>query len=321
MIQTTSRVDGYLPIATATLVPSTQLDCDLYTRRLRDEGAVVLYREQAYPFSLPDLERLRSQGVQQLYIRLGDAENYQRYLHEHVLAAPNVPAATRLAAVREATRAAFREASNSAENDKLVALANDLGQQWTAILSNDNVVLTDLFRILDHDYYTFTHVCNVSLYCLLLAQKLGLRDQAELSELAAGAILHDIGKRAIASAILNKPGRPTPEEWAIIRVHPTVGYYDLHERPDVSQAQLMMVYQHHERLNGTGYPVQITGDEMHPWAKICAVVDVFDALTSQRPYRKSLSSRDTLEYLERHAGDWFEAELVRAWGACVKGLT
>jgi HD-GYP domain-containing protein (c-di-GMP phosphodiesterase class II) len=281
---------------------------------------MVLYREQAYPFSLHDLERLRSQGVQQLYIRLVDAESYHRYLHEQVLGARDVPAATRVAAVREATRAAFRDASRASDNDKLVAIAQDLGQQFGSIVSNDNVVLTDLFRILDHDFYTFTHVCNVSVYCLLLAQKIGIRDPGVLKEIAAGAILHDIGKRAIASAILNKSGRPTEEEWAIIRVHPTVGYSDLHQRTDVTWAQLMMVYQHHEHLDGSGYPVQILREEIHPWAKICAVADVFDALSSHRPYRKALSTHHAFEHLQRRNGEWFEPDLINAWGDCVKGL-
>jgi HD-GYP domain-containing protein (c-di-GMP phosphodiesterase class II) len=112
---------------------------------------------------------------------------------------------------------------------------------------------------------------------------------------------------------LNKNGKPTDEEWRLIKRHPTAGFEELCFRDDLSWAQLMIVYQHHERLDGKGYPVGILGDEMHPWARICAVADVFDALTCERPYRKPLSVRDACQYLSDHAGTSFDQEMVRCW--------
>ena len=76
----------------------------------------------------------------------------------------------------------------------------------------------------------------------------------------------------------------------------------------------MMVYQHHERLDGSGYPAGITGEEMHPWARICAVADVFDALTCQRPYRRAVPLSEACDYLQKHAGKWFDAEAVDVLG-------
>lgn len=75
----------------------------------------------------------------------------------------------------------------------------------------------------------------------------------------------------------------------------------------------MMVYQHHERLDGSGYPAAVCGDEIHPWARICAVADVFDALTCQRPYRKPLPKLEVCEHLSRHAGKWFDSDIVARW--------
>jgi HD-GYP domain-containing protein (c-di-GMP phosphodiesterase class II) len=75
----------------------------------------------------------------------------------------------------------------------------------------------------------------------------------------------------------------------------------------------MMIYQHHERNDGSGYPAAITADEIHPWAKICAVADVFDALTCQRPYRKPMPLAEVCDYLVKHAGQWFDADFVQCW--------
>jgi HD-GYP domain-containing protein (c-di-GMP phosphodiesterase class II) len=153
----------------------------------------------------------------------------------------------------------------------------------------------------------------VTVYCLLIAGQAGITDQGELAQIAGGALLHDIGKRHIPASVLNKSGRPTDEEWKLIREHPVSGFQELAERSDVSWGQLMMVYQHHEKLDGSGYPAGICGEEIHPWARICAVADVFDALTCQRPYRKAVPKADVCEHLSRHSGEWFEPELVTHW--------
>lgn len=95
-----------------------------------------------------------------------------------------------------------------------------------------------------------------------------------------------------------------------MRQHPVTGYKELASRGDLSKGQLMMCYQHHERLDGSGYPDGITGDKMHPWGKICAVADVFDALSSRRPYRGAVPLATVISYLRRFAKVQFDAEAV-----------
>ncbi len=126
-------------------------------------------------------------------------------------------------------------------------------------------------------------------------------------------MLHDLGKRHVPPAILNKPERLTPDERSIVRQHVDAGFEELCMRDDVEWSQLAMVYQHHERLNGRGYPVGLVLDEIHPWARICAIADVFDALTSARPYRRADPLDDVLEYLQDRAGTDFDREMVRCW--------
>ncbi len=96
-------------------------------------------------------------------------------------------------------------------------------------------------------------------------------------------------------------------------MHPTVGFEQLNFREDLTDGQLMMVYQHHERLDGKGYPVGVVDSEIHPWAKICSVVDVYEALTSYRPYRSPMPRKKVFEIMERDSGAAFDAEVLACW--------
>jgi HD-GYP domain-containing protein (c-di-GMP phosphodiesterase class II) len=303
---------GYLPVATASLVPAAVLNCELYIQR-PGRPFVELYRAASYPFAAADLQRLRDDGVDHLYVRTDDAEAYRDYLCQHVLHDVSIPQAARMRALREVTRVTFQDALDANDCGQMVGVASGYGDDLAEMMTERSVAFRELFSTLEHDYYTFTHVCNVSMYCVVLAHRLGTCEVHELPELAAGALLHDIGKRHIPPQVLNKPGKLTDAEWDLVREHPGAGFRELSGRSDLTWAQLMMVYQHHERLDGSGYPAGVTGDEMHPWARVCAVVDVFDALTCHRPYRKPVPVKEVCEYLNKYAGVWFDADAVTCW--------
>jgi HD-GYP domain-containing protein (c-di-GMP phosphodiesterase class II) len=176
----------------------------------------------------------------------------------------------------------------------------------------------ELFRIARHDFHTFAHVTNVACYSVLLADKLGIHDATELKQIATGAMLHDMGKRAVPKSVLVKAGRLTPDERELVQSHTQRGYEELCGRPDMVFGQLMMVYQHHEHVDGKGYPVRVLADEIHPWARLLAVVDVFDALTGKRPYRRAISPQAALDHLRAKAGLQFDREVVECWTAAMQ---
>lgn len=303
---------GYLPVATAALVPAAVLDCELYIQRPGRTFA-ELYRGASYPLEAADLERLRADGVDHLYVRTDRAEAYRDYLCQHVLHDRSIPQPARMRALREVTRVTFQDALNANDCSQLVGVATAFGDNLAEMMTEQSLAFRELYSTLEHDYYTFTHVCNVSIYCVTLAHRLGLCEAQHLPELAAGALLHDIGKRHIPAHVLNKPGKLSDEEWGLVREHPGEGFRELAVRNDLTWGQLMMVYQHHERLDGSGYPAGIVGDEMHPWARVCAVVDVFDALTCHRPYRRPVPVKEVCDYLSKYAGAWFDTDAVACW--------
>lgn len=160
------------------------------------------------------------------------------------------------------------------------------------------------------DHYTARHQELVATLALALGRHLGLTGD-RLEGLYLGALVHDIGKVAIPSDVLNKPGALKAEEFALVKTHVQVGCEILQnvELPWPIQA---IVGQHHERLDGSGYPGRLTGAAILPEARIVAVADVFQALCDDRPYREALGVRAALEKLERGAGVTFDADVVNA---------
>lgn len=160
------------------------------------------------------------------------------------------------------------------------------------------------------DNYTFTHSVNVAILCLMTARDMGY-SRGQLLELGIGAVLHDIGKCMVPQEILLKPDKLTAEEYEQVKKHAEIGFDMLRKQFDVSLLAAHIAFQHHERLDGSGYPRRLTGDQIIEYARICAVADVFDACTSDRAYRKRLSPDQGIRVLQVEAGGKLDPRFVR----------
>jgi putative nucleotidyltransferase with HDIG domain len=171
--------------------------------------------------------------------------------------------------------------------------------------------LTALMSALDaRDRETEGHSIRVSRLACLLAEEIGLSG-APLKALERGALLHDIGKIGISDSILHKPGKLTEEEWKVMRIHPDIGARIVEGIPFL-QETLPVIRYHHERWDGSGYPVGLKEKDIPIQARIFAVADVFDALTSSRSYRNKSSAEDAVQYLREQSGIQFDSEIVEA---------
>lgn len=159
-----------------------------------------------------------------------------------------------------------------------------------------------------HHLETSEHCQRVARLTLRLARKIGL-ESVELAHLYMGALLHDIGKIHIPRAILNKKGSLTEAEWRIMRLHPLYAYEILHQTPYL-RAALDIPFFHHERWDGSGYPFGLQGEQIPLAARLFAVVDVWDALRSHRPYRPAWPVERVCGYLLSAAGTLFDAQVV-----------
>ena len=166
-------------------------------------------------------------------------------------------------------------------------------------------------RALDlRDHETEGHTQRVTEMALKLADIMGLSD-AEKADLRRGALLHDIGKMGVPDSILHKPGTLTEHEWQVMRQHPSYAYQMLSPISYLRRA-LDISYCHHEKWDGTGYPNGLKGNEIPLAARLFAVVDVFDALTSDRPYRKAWSNEETYAFIQSQSGKHFDPQVVQA---------
>jgi len=163
-----------------------------------------------------------------------------------------------------------------------------------------------------HDNYTFSHSTNVTIYTLAMAMKMGYNDK-QLNEIGMGSMLHDIGKVVIPKEILNKPGKLTDEEFALVKEHPTFGFELLRKEHSISLLSAHCAFQHHEKLDGTGYPRGLKGNEIHEYGKVMAIADVFDALTSNRSYRSAMLPHTAMEIIFAGANTHFDANLIRVF--------
>lgn len=202
--------------------------------------------------------------------------------------------------------------------EELVAeRAVELDKALEEIENSYRVTLKALVQALEtRDFETHGHSERVVTFSLRLGYELGLEKQA-LRDLELGALLHDIGKIGVPDAVLRKPAKLNDEEWTKMKLHPIHGQKILRNIPFLEGAA-RIVAQHHERWDGEGYPYGLRGEDIDIGARIFAVVDAFDAMVSDRVYRKGCSYKKALAELERCAGTQFDPMIVEAFKAIPK---
>ncbi|PKM41801.1 MAG: HD-GYP domain-containing protein [Firmicutes bacterium HGW-Firmicutes-8] len=176
------------------------------------------------------------------------------------------------------------------------------------VIRNKDMVL-HLANIDSHDEYTFNHSVNVTVISIIIGVALNY-DLNKLFELGVSIFLHDIGKVLVPLNILNKPLKLADEEWGIISKHTWHGFYVLSNSPEVSFDAANTALQHHERYDGSGYQQGLRGEGISEFARICAIADVYDALSSKRPYRDRLPVHKVWEYLLKNKSKHFDPYIL-----------
>lgn len=179
------------------------------------------------------------------------------------------------------------------------------------ILSAESISI-DMVDLRSYDSYTYQHSVNVAVLATVVGMGMGL-DADDLKELCIAGMFHDMGKLEVPSEIINKPSRLTEHEYELVKQHPQKSYDLLADRLELSSNIRIGVLCHHENEDGTGYPMGLKGNKINPFAKILHVVDVYDALTSKRSYKKAYACSEVIEYLMARSGTMFDAEVVNAF--------
>lgn len=185
---------------------------------------------------------------------------------------------------------------NNTQSEDFVDATNSIaGELMKAIADNDSVAV-DVSELKVSDEYTFKHSVDVATMAMIIGKQHGLKGE-EIYELGIAGLLHDIGKTKIPNEILNKAGKLTDQEFDVMKKHSLWGYTILKDKEDISDAVLLGVLQHHEKLNGHGYPMGVPEEKINEYAKIISTADIYDALVTERPYKKAFSPRDAVEMM------------------------
>lgn len=281
----------------------------------RDDPALLSSGE--FGLTPQHLDDLAARGYKSLLVRRSDFCSASMALFESlesIIADQQIPVGQRFALLQTAVAVEIESAFRHTDSGRFVDLANQIGVQIAGLFDNETIAPTELYGLAKHDPATFVHATNVAAYSVVLARELWSDvPSTDVQQIAVGALLHDLGKKYVPRELLNKRACLTLAEQDVVERHPQLGYETLRRRNTHSHGQLMMVYQHHEWLDGSGYPARVVADEIHPWAKLLAVVDVFDAITGPRPYRQRATASDALLYLANSAETHFDPEAVECW--------
>lgn len=202
------------------------------------------------------------------------------------------------------------------QKEQIINELNRIARELVDNILQNNNVLINLVDLKSMDNYTYQHSVNVATISIIigLAKKLSKED---LYALALGALLHDIGKVFIPKEIIQKKDKLTSEEYEIIKTHPQKGYDYLKNTDNLPLISKMIILQHHEIIDGTGYPNGISKNKIQKLVNIVSIADVYDALTSNRPYREPMCPNDAFEYILANAGKMFFIDLVSVFSRVI----
>jgi putative nucleotidyltransferase with HDIG domain len=224
-------------------------------------------------------------------------------------------------AIRQNTVEAVSESARSLRDSFMAAQAGTLKIEALGPVADEIAerieaapdVFLEVTRLKTKDEGTYVHSLAVSALMMQLARSLGYENDA-IRELGVAGLLHDVGKLMVPNAVLNKTGRLDANERQLVRNHPEIGYRILRQQGNVSDIVLDVCRLHHEALDGSGYPLGLKGDKISAEVRLATVCDVFEALTSARPYKKAWSTKDAITWMFDHS-QMFDKKLVLRLGS------
>lgn len=259
------------------------------------------------------INRLRQLNIQYIYIDDKIAEGIE--IEETVSHPVRNRAVHKITESFSAVKSAKPNQASYVIDQQSKVIGNIIDDLLNSILDSEEIltVLTDAYL---YDEYLYQHSFQVTLYSIAIAKEMGYSYE-DLRLIGIGAMLHDVGKLLIPTEILLKPGKLTEEEFTLMKQHTRFGFDLLRNLHTVSLLVAHCAYQHHERLDGSGYPRGLVDVDIHPFAKIIGVADVFDAVTSNRVYRKKLLPSQGIEIIEEGNGTLYSTKVVEALKRCI----
>ncbi len=277
----------------------------------------VLYRSKNVRFIEADRARLLEGETKFVYVPMADHNRFRMQLENQLSEAvtdPKLARAEAAALVYETSLELVNEVLSEPNLAKQIPRLQRVARAVTTLTLRDAGAFSDLFATAHHDFYTATHTVNVATWMVSLAYAMGHDDPQTLSNFCQAGMLHDVGKIYLPPDLLNKRGALSADDRKKILLHPRLGRRHLEQHRNLDPLILRVADEHHERLDGSGYPNGLTADEIHEASKICAVVDSFDAMTAFRPYKKrTMTVAAAMETLQSETPAKYDPQVMKAW--------
>jgi HD-GYP domain-containing protein (c-di-GMP phosphodiesterase class II) len=324
---TNSARAGYLPICLERAPLDAFEGIGVYLRSADakdDKGETFrLYCAPTIKFTPAHRDRLAQNGTKFVYVAMTDHERFRKQTEAVLMKTvddPSLGVSIKSEIVYETSVELVNELLSEPDLKAKSQRLEQVSRAVTTLVLNDPTAFSHLFAASHHDFYTATHMVNVATWMVPLAYAMGYHSIDDLNKICQAGLLHDVGKVHVAAEILNKKGKLTDAEWAAIKRHPDLGCEHLAKYDGIDPLVFAVTREHHERMDGSGYPRGIKGDQMHPVSRICAVVDSFDAMTAFRPFKeRAMTVAQALSIIAKETPSKYDQRVFDAWLALLEG--
>ncbi len=258
-------------------------------------------------------QKIKALNIKDVYVLTKNHKQYeidtQNYLSK-IIDSDDISVKLKSEILHEMASDTMHELFNGDLNTKKIERSSELVNDTINIILNDKSAIKAMIGVTTYDYYTYTHCVNVSIYALGFCAYLNL-DKSIMHTIGRAAILHDLGKQYIPNEIVNKNGKLTEQEFNTMKNHPTYGANALRDLGETNKLVLDIIEQHHEKLDGSGYPYGLEEKDINRLAMIVTIADVFDALTTKRSYKAALTTYRALIIMEKEMKNELNPKLLK----------
>lgn len=305
-----SRKDSYCEIPTIIFIEKIDLNMQplpsVAFYILHSDKPPEVIRQPDQPYSLLALSTHQSIWIQEC-----DLQVVREYV-ESFLTSPEIasklPMEQRIETIRKSAMVVVDDLFQNPSPENINRSKKVVGSFVHLLMKDPNAYL-HLAKLSSHDPYTLQHSVGAAVHSIILARKMGVRDEKDLFEVGLGGLLHDLGKVHVRTEVINKKGPLDEAEWEEMRQHSSAGYELIKDNPNIPERSKRAVLEHHEDKNGTGYPKGLRGHEVDVYSKIVCICDIFNALTTDRTYSKARAPFDAFQLIREKLHHRVDEEL------------
>lgn len=300
--------NNYFRIRLSTIRPDKATTFEVY---IQVDSKLICFLHSGDKISEGRIEKfhLRDNG-DTFFVKIEDKQTYRDWIREEINS-DKIDNLTKAKILRESAIALMEDLFENPDVNQALDESRPLITDFINIMEHSPEAMGFMISLSGHDFYTYNHSLDVSIYSLGLGRALGY-NRKDLEELGAGSLFHDIGKRNVSLDVLCKKGPLSDSEWEQMKMHPQFGLVILNEHSNMSDAIQASCFEHHESWSGNGYPQQIAGHEIHPYARIISITDTYDAMTTQRSYNVPMKPIDAVTMMKEKLASRYDPEILKA---------